>query len=926
MFEDDSDRDKRKQSLLSFGAPAPEPFGVRSPGSTPAAGGATNEKDPALRHRLARSRHEAGPSPLLAALAAMEGYKAEPVAARAVGQEPVVEPKKSRWSFRDLLSPRLKLEQPEVKTEKPPVERPAHPPELRGAAAPVPPALAEPVVEDEVPRPDLDEPRLDKQGIGEPAIDEFRTGDGDFQAAAGSPDDPRWRPLIDPVSVIGGVGRSKALIVATTLIGALIGVAVALSTPKKYEAFAELLIDPRDLKLTDRDLTQTGLPNDATLAIVENQVRVLSSGTVLNRVVDKLNLTEDSEFNGEKQGGIGNVFSSLRALLSSGSRAGADAGDRRRALAVGNLAESLHVERGGKTFVVSIGATTEEPEKSALIANTLIEVFFKAYGELLSNTAGRATDELQAKLEELRAGLDEAERKVEKYRAEHDLVDAQGKLISDDELVKLNEQLSIARARTSELNARAQSTRSINVQAVLGGGLPEELASPVMSELRSQYAAMKQEADQLSVRLGPRHPQYLAMQAQLSGAREQIANELRRIVASVQTDLKRAVQQEQDLSARLAQLKVRSGDVNVDLVTLRELEREAAAKRAVYEGYLLRAKETGEQRDINTANMSVISQAFPPIDPTGPSRATITLGGMILGFIAGIGLGVLRGIASSLRSAGRARRRSRPAVGMSPAGMSLVQSDSAVPEFRDPGPPAADLATATQEAAMNPLARLMERMRRPASADKADDVPTRPASAEASRPAQYPQMNLLGAEPRANEDPTAMYPYPPQPQAYPQAPYPYAPAPQFQQAQPQSQFQQQPQPAHPPQYAPPQQYAQPPQYPPHFAPPPAARPYPPQPPQPAFHAWQPQPVAYDPYGRPQPVASPYPPYPMPNPPMAAPAPPPAAYSQAPQPAAAEPYPAQAPREMSPIEEVRESLREFRDAICDLTESRARRSY
>ena len=95
-----------------------------------------------------------------------------------------------------------------------------------------------------------------------------------------------------------------------------------------------------------------------------------------------------------------------------------------------------------------------------------------------------------------------------------------------------------------------------------------------------------------------------------SGAREQIANELRRIVASVQTDLKRAVQQEQDLAARLAQLKVRSGDVNVDLVTLRELEREAAAKRAVYEGYLLRAKETGEQRDINTANMSVISQAY----------------------------------------------------------------------------------------------------------------------------------------------------------------------------------------------------------------------------------------------------------------------------------------------------------------------------
>ena len=131
--------------------------------------------------------------------------------------------------------------------------------------------------------------------------------------------------------------------------------------------------------------------------------------------------------------------------------------------------------------MVTIGATTEDAEKSALIANTLIEVFFQAYGDLQSDTAGRATDELLSRLDELRAGLDAAEREVEKYRAENDLVDAQGKLISDDELVKLNEQLSIARARTIELNARAQSTRSINVDAVLGGGLPEELASSVMS-------------------------------------------------------------------------------------------------------------------------------------------------------------------------------------------------------------------------------------------------------------------------------------------------------------------------------------------------------------------------------------------------------------------------------------------------------------
>ena len=68
-------------------------------------------------------------------------------------------------------------------------------------------------------------------------------------------------------------------------------------------------------------------------------------------------------------------------------------------------------------------------------------------------------------------------------------------------------------------------------------------------------------------------------------------------------------------------MKVRQGDLSGGLVQLRELEREASTKRAVYESYLLRARETGEQRDINTANMSVISTAYPPLDPTGPSRS-----------------------------------------------------------------------------------------------------------------------------------------------------------------------------------------------------------------------------------------------------------------------------------------------------------------
>jgi uncharacterized protein involved in exopolysaccharide biosynthesis len=479
---------------------------------------------------------------------------------------------------------------------------------------------------------------------------------GDEQRSSREEDDRQeWKPLIDPMQVVHGIARSKLLIVAMTILGATLGVAIALSTPKKYEATAELIVDPRDLKLTDRDLTQSVVASDATLAIVENQVRVLTSGTVLNKVVDKLNLVNDPEFNGQGSDGLG-VMTLIRSILSRNDEPGADEG-RRRALAVGNLAESLSVERGGKTFVISVSATTQNGEKSALIANTMTDVFLQTFGQIQSDTAGRATNELTGRLDELRKGVEVAERKVEDFRAAHDLVDAQGHLISDDEMLKLNQQLAIARARTLELNARAASARSIDVNSVLSGTLPEEINSNTMSELRSQYATLKQEADRAAIRFGPRHPELQALNAQLAGSRERIAGELRRIASSLQVDLRRAVQLEQDLASRLAQLKVRSGDVNSDLVTLRELEREAAAKRSVYEQYLLRAKETGEQKDINTANINVISKAFAPLEPNGPSRAVTVLAGLLAGLASGVGLGAMRGAYASLRETANSRPR-----------------------------------------------------------------------------------------------------------------------------------------------------------------------------------------------------------------------------------------------------------------------------
>lgn len=456
--------------------------------------------------------------------------------------------------------------------------------------------------------------------------------------------------MIDPWAIADGIWRSRGIIAATTLCGAALGVAIAVSTPKKYESYAEILIDPRNLQIVDRDLTGSGgLPMEATLAVVENQVRILRSGPVLTKVAQALNLGADPEFNGTRKSlGLRSLLSSVRTLFSSAD--GPTNGEMRDALAVENLAKSLQVERTGKTFIVLVGAETESADKSALIANTLIETFVAAAGSFQADNAGRASDALTARLETLRKSVEDAERKVEAYKAENDIIDAQGRLISDDEIIKLNEQLGIARAKTIELNAKAASARNLSPEDVLSGNLPEQVASGAMAELRTQYSRLAQDAAKLAARLGPRHPERVDVDAQVADAKAGIAAELKRIVASVQIELKRAVQLEQDLASRLSQLKAYQGNVSDKLVELREMERDSASKRAVYESYLLRARETGEQKDINTGNFTIVSRAVPALEPSGASRALVSMAGMIAGFLAGLGIGALRGAFASLTS------------------------------------------------------------------------------------------------------------------------------------------------------------------------------------------------------------------------------------------------------------------------------------
>lgn len=448
----------------------------------------------------------------------------------------------------------------------------------------------------------------------------------------------RQASLIDPVYVFRQVWASKPLIVLTTFLGIALAILLALSTPKLYTADTQILVDPRDIKVVQNEVTPNGLPNEASLALIESQIAVVYSNNVLNRVIDEAGLESDPEFNGTGETFFGSIFPNLTSFLRQDD---AQSG-RQRLVTVKNLRKAMTVTRDAKSFIINLSVETRDPEKSAELSRLIGATFIDQLGRVQSQTARRASDALSARLAELRQTVAEAERAVEEYKTRNRLVGVGGRLVDDDYILRTNDQLARTRGELAALRVRAEQMKNVSIDDVVKGSFPEELTSEALTRLRNTYSELAQQAAVLSTTLGPRHPQRLASQEALASARNAIRAELNRIVAAAQTDLTRAEQTDRDLTEQITALKTKQLATSESFVKLRELEREVEASRAVYEAFLLRARETGEQESLNTANVHVISEATPPLEASSLSRRMMVLLGAILGFLAGTGIAVLR--------------------------------------------------------------------------------------------------------------------------------------------------------------------------------------------------------------------------------------------------------------------------------------------
>ena len=442
--------------------------------------------------------------------------------------------------------------------------------------------------------------------------------------------------LVDLPRLFFWLRKGLRWIVLAMAIGLLAGVAYGLLAKPRFTVTTDILMDPSGLQIVSDDLfRQNDQQKDAQLLNVESKRQTLVSRSVLLRAIAALELQKDPE------------FVPPPSMLSIGALLGRGQSQSSEVIALGNLIRRINARRDELSFVITLSVWTNNADKSIRISQAVVKAFREELVSADSEGASRTVDALTGRIGKLKADVNAAEEAVEAFRRENGLQATQGELVSSRSMTQINQQLVEARQKLIAAQSRYR-------ELSLGDGDAVAMQSPTVSALRTQYATLKSQADAQSMIYGPRHPRASTQQIELRALQQEIGAETKRIVLAAKNDLDQAQSNVSSLEAEATRAGSGVFSDNDAQVRLRELMREAAAKTAIYEAFLVRAREVTERQQLDTTNIRVIS---PPVEPKSrswpPSTSQLGAFGALVGMVAGV-LGVLgAGITADMRGPSR---------------------------------------------------------------------------------------------------------------------------------------------------------------------------------------------------------------------------------------------------------------------------------
>ncbi|MCK7615566.1 GumC family protein [Roseibium sediminicola] len=440
---------------------------------------------------------------------------------------------------------------------------------------------------------------------------------------------------LDVLSILQIVRRRIPLILALAFVFAVLTAGYSLTLTPIFSASSQVLFDP----LVRQPFDDPNRPNRTgqSSEVIDSQISVIHSDTVLRPVARDNNLVDDPFF-GEGRPGL---FSQLKSLFTGNTQKDAATLEAQESATVEALADATVVKRVGQTYVISISAESPSPTQAAVLANAIAESYLSDQKRQASRVSNEAASQIDDRLIDLRERLRQAESDIQKFKADNKLQSSnEGLLLTEQELSGVNSRLIDARSALAQATAKYDEIQRVLSNGVDAEAIGDVVNSSTISSLRQQYAQAARNEAQLLAELLPSHPSAIRARSQLESLRALIRDEVRRIAESTRIDLQVSQEQVAKLEQQLDSTRGLSNVDEAASIKLRELETEAQATRQLYEIALSRAKEISQLEQVVLPNARIISPATPPESPIYPKRKIMVILAGMLGLVIGTILAV----------------------------------------------------------------------------------------------------------------------------------------------------------------------------------------------------------------------------------------------------------------------------------------------
>ncbi len=298
-----------------------------------------------------------------------------------------------------------------------------------------------------------------------------------------------------------------------------------------------------------------------------------------------------------------------------------------------SLQRSLKITPSRDSNLINIAYTGTDPDFVAAVANAFAQAYIEASIELKVDPARQYARWFGDQAKVLREKLEKAQGRLSEYQQQNGIVASAENL--DYETVKLNDlsaRLTAVQGETTDARSKQRSAAS----AGAADTLPEVILNPAVAALRTDINQREGRLKEAAGNLGRNHPQYLRMESELATLKERLDMETRHVASGYSASSAVGVARQTELAAAIDTQKKKVLQLKKQRDEIAFLARDVEAATKAYDAVNNRFNQTNLESQSTQTNISVLTPAVAPLEPSFPKPLHQML---LLALVAGILLG-----------------------------------------------------------------------------------------------------------------------------------------------------------------------------------------------------------------------------------------------------------------------------------------------